>query len=309
MAVVIVLVRRIWPAAFSDDQAVIDLVAQVLLLIAFLQVHTPPSLSLPVLYTLHSPHPKIFDGMGGVTTGILRGCGLQKIGAIVNLVAYYALGVPGGAVLAFQAGLGIIGLWLGNSTLFSLSPSHTHTFLHTHFTPHPSLTLTLSLSHLTGLTLAAGSAAITFVIVCWRIDWATKAEEAHQRALKEESLAASKDPEGNDSMALELQELQAYDEQEDDDVVDDENGYDEEKNGHFDRNEGREEEGSQEVPLLGQHQQPSTLMEETNSEGGTFALHEDDGDDLQEEEDDDVGNGFEAENADSQLLLDAEGNK
>ena len=128
MAVVIVLVRRIWPAAFSDDQAVIDLVAQVLLLIAFLQVHTPPSLSLPVLYTLHSPHPKIFDGMGGVTTGILRGCGLQKIGAIVNLVAYYALGVPGGAVLAFQAGLGIIGLWLGNS----LSPSHTHT----HFTPH-----------------------------------------------------------------------------------------------------------------------------------------------------------------------------
>jgi len=98
-------------------------------------------------------------------------------------------------------------------------------------------------------------------------------------------------------MALELHELQPYDEKEDDDVVD-ENG-DEEKNGYFDK-----EEGSQEVPLLGQHQQPSTLMEETNSEGGTFVLHEDDGDDQY-----DVGNGFEAEKEDSQRLQDTEGNK
>lgn len=34
-------------------------------------------------------------------SGIARGCGWQKIGAIVNLGAYYLWGIPAGIFLAF----------------------------------------------------------------------------------------------------------------------------------------------------------------------------------------------------------------
>jgi multidrug resistance protein, MATE family len=40
--------------------------------------------------------------------------GRQHIGAIVNLVAYYAMALPFGIYLAFH-GWGLAGLWAGNS--------------------------------------------------------------------------------------------------------------------------------------------------------------------------------------------------
>lgn len=39
-------------------------------------------------------------------SGIVRGCGWQKIGAIVNLGAYYLVGIPCALLFTFDFGLG-----------------------------------------------------------------------------------------------------------------------------------------------------------------------------------------------------------
>ncbi|KAH7469098.1 Multidrug and toxin extrusion protein 1 [Phytophthora ramorum] len=56
---------------------------------------------------------KIPDGLNAVIQGIFRGAGKQKSAAIINALAYYLFGVPFGALLAFQCGLGVQGLWIG----------------------------------------------------------------------------------------------------------------------------------------------------------------------------------------------------
>uniref|UniRef100_A0A8C4WNI7 Multidrug and toxin extrusion protein n=1 Tax=Gopherus evgoodei TaxID=1825980 RepID=A0A8C4WNI7_9SAUR len=48
-----------------------------------------------------------------VTSGVLRGVGKQKIGAILNAVGYYAVGLPLGSVLLFVARIGMIGTNIG----------------------------------------------------------------------------------------------------------------------------------------------------------------------------------------------------
>lgn len=50
--------------------------------------------------------------------GILRGSGNQKIGAIVNAIGYYVVGLPIGIALMFAARLGVVGkphLWTGRA--------------------------------------------------------------------------------------------------------------------------------------------------------------------------------------------------
>lgn len=42
-----------------------------------------------------------FDGIQGVLSGTARGCGWQKIGAFVNLGAYYLVGLPFAILLTF----------------------------------------------------------------------------------------------------------------------------------------------------------------------------------------------------------------
>uniref|UniRef100_A0A3Q7I0M2 Protein DETOXIFICATION n=1 Tax=Solanum lycopersicum TaxID=4081 RepID=A0A3Q7I0M2_SOLLC len=53
------------------------------------------------------------DGIQSVLSGTARGCGWQKIGALINLGAYYLFGIPAGVILAFVYHLGGKGLWLG----------------------------------------------------------------------------------------------------------------------------------------------------------------------------------------------------
>ncbi|KAJ8747764.1 hypothetical protein K2173_010031 [Erythroxylum novogranatense] len=53
------------------------------------------------------------DGLLGAFSGIARGCGWQHIGAYINLGAYYLLGVPAAAILAFPLKLRGYGLWIG----------------------------------------------------------------------------------------------------------------------------------------------------------------------------------------------------
>ncbi|KAJ7591071.1 mate-domain-containing protein [Mycena floridula] len=86
--------RNSWAYMFNDDPVVVTLVASILPLVGLFQ---------------------FFDGTAAVTGGILRARGKQVIGALLNLSAYYIIGVPFGLFLAFYPKLqmGLQGLWIG----------------------------------------------------------------------------------------------------------------------------------------------------------------------------------------------------
>ncbi|XP_068945703.1 multidrug and toxin extrusion protein 1 isoform X1 [Petaurus breviceps papuanus] len=77
---------------FTSDREVITLVSKVI----------------PIYASSH-----LFDGFACTCGGILRGSGNQKIGAILNAIGYYIIGLPIGISLMFVANLGVIGLWSG----------------------------------------------------------------------------------------------------------------------------------------------------------------------------------------------------
>jgi MATE family multidrug resistance protein len=58
---------------------------------------------------------QLFDGIQGVTTGNLRGAGDTRTAMVAGVVAHWCIGLPVGYTLAFLAGLGAFGLWLGLS--------------------------------------------------------------------------------------------------------------------------------------------------------------------------------------------------
>ncbi|KAI9226580.1 MAG: mate-domain-containing protein [Piptocephalis tieghemiana] len=84
--------RNYWGWLFNPDPQVINLVAQVIPIVAMYQMA---------------------DGLSGVCGGILRGIGRQHIGAIYSLTGYYLLALPIGIWLAFPHHMGLHGLWLG----------------------------------------------------------------------------------------------------------------------------------------------------------------------------------------------------
>nr|XP_057942693.1 multidrug and toxin extrusion protein 1 [Doryrhamphus excisus] len=63
---------------------------------------------------------QFFDSILCVCSGILVGCGMQKMAAVSNLVGYYCIGLPVGVALMFAARLRIFGLWLGLLTCVCL---------------------------------------------------------------------------------------------------------------------------------------------------------------------------------------------
>jgi len=58
----------------------------------------------------------VFDGVQVIATGALRGLGETRRPMLWNLVAYWGLGLPIGWTLAFVAGWGVVGIWVGLST-------------------------------------------------------------------------------------------------------------------------------------------------------------------------------------------------
>jgi len=56
---------------------------------------------------------QLFDGAQVVATGALRGMGDSHSAAIVNLIAYWVIGIPAGWVLCFHYGWGARGVWVG----------------------------------------------------------------------------------------------------------------------------------------------------------------------------------------------------
>ncbi|EWC48635.1 hypothetical protein DRE_01857 [Drechslerella stenobrocha 248] len=79
---------------FSNDSDVIDLVAKTLPICALFQ---------------------LWDSLAATAGGILRGQGRQRIGAWINLAAYYILALPFSFFAAFKLGWGLYGLWSGVS--------------------------------------------------------------------------------------------------------------------------------------------------------------------------------------------------
>lgn len=126
--------RNVWGYLFNDDPEVITLVASMLPLVALFQV---------------------FDATSAVTGGIMRAMGKQFTGALLNLSAYYLLGIPVGIWFAFWWDMKLHGLWIG---------------------------LTLSLVY----------CSVLGIIICLRSDWEYEVKKVMNR-LKAEAKAREED--------------------------------------------------------------------------------------------------------------------
>lgn len=92
VATLLLSVRNSWGWVFTNELEVVQYVARVIPLLAFLAV---------------------MDAVQGVLTGTVRGGGWQAYGAITNLGSYYIVGTPLGYVLAFVYHWNGFGLWAG----------------------------------------------------------------------------------------------------------------------------------------------------------------------------------------------------
>ncbi|GIL44098.1 hypothetical protein Vafri_1641 [Volvox africanus] len=60
------------------------------------------------------------DGLVAVLGGVLRGCGRQTWGAVLNLVGYWLVGCPLAVLLGFREHLDVLGFWCGLAAATSL---------------------------------------------------------------------------------------------------------------------------------------------------------------------------------------------
>ncbi|KAM0041037.1 putative multi antimicrobial extrusion protein [Helianthus debilis subsp. tardiflorus] len=91
-ALVLILGRKLWGYCYSSEEEVVSYIAQMMLLLA-------------------ASH--VVDGIQAVLSGAVRGSARQKIGAILNLGAYYLIGIPLAVLFAFVLHFGGKGLWCG----------------------------------------------------------------------------------------------------------------------------------------------------------------------------------------------------
>ncbi|KAG0491486.1 hypothetical protein HPP92_004884 [Vanilla planifolia] len=93
VGLVLISFRKIWGQIYSQESQVEKAVASMM----------------PWIALSH-----FFDGFQCVLLGTIRGCGRQKIGALVCLCSYYAVGIPASILLGFVLHKGVKGLWIGN---------------------------------------------------------------------------------------------------------------------------------------------------------------------------------------------------
>ncbi|KAG8638767.1 hypothetical protein MANES_14G060800v8 [Manihot esculenta] len=92
LGLALVAARNVWGFLYTNEKEVVRYLASVL----------------PVLALSN-----FMDGMQAVLSGTARGCGWQKLGACINLGAYYLVGLPSALVLTFLFHFGGMGLWMG----------------------------------------------------------------------------------------------------------------------------------------------------------------------------------------------------
>lgn len=92
VGLVLILMRNVWGYAYSNETEVVRYVAAMI----------------PILAVSN-----FMDSLQCVLSGTVRGCGRQKIGALINLGSYYLVGIPVSILLAFVVHLGGKGLWTG----------------------------------------------------------------------------------------------------------------------------------------------------------------------------------------------------
>lgn len=98
---IVTLVSRKWAAyIFTDDEQVAESAAAVFPIMAWCLLG---------------------DGINATVGGVLRGAGRQELGAIFNLIAYWAIGLPLAYMLAFKLGWSVWGLWVGLATCASFN--------------------------------------------------------------------------------------------------------------------------------------------------------------------------------------------
>ncbi|XP_068511782.1 multidrug and toxin extrusion protein 1-like [Anas acuta] len=124
MGAILAATKDVLGYIFTSDKEIVDLVAWVL----------------PVYVIFH-----LFEAMCGACSGVLRGIGKQKFGAILNAVSYYGVGLPLAVVLLFVARIGVIGLWLS-------------------------------------MLVCVSMLCTCFIVYISRMDWRKAAEEAQHRA-------------------------------------------------------------------------------------------------------------------------------
>lgn len=97
---VFILFRFFLPALYLREPAIIEISANLLIIVAFFQIS---------------------DGTQAVGLGILRGITDMKIPTLITFAAYWLIGLPCGYLLAFKLNMGIYGIWYG--LLISLTTS------------------------------------------------------------------------------------------------------------------------------------------------------------------------------------------
>ncbi|CAH8495358.1 unnamed protein product [Schistosoma turkestanicum] len=120
---ILIATRRSLPRIFTSDEGVIELVAELMPIIAYFQ---------------------IIDGANGICSGVLKGSGLQSVGAIVNIFCLYMLAAPLGISLVYVANLRLTGIWVG-------------------------------------LVSAATLQVSTLCVICFRLNWTTQIKLALER--------------------------------------------------------------------------------------------------------------------------------
>ncbi|KAG8084086.1 hypothetical protein GUJ93_ZPchr0010g9525 [Zizania palustris] len=87
-----VAVRDVWARMFTSDATIFALTASVLPILGLCELSNCPQTT---------------------GCGVLRGSARPKVGAHINLSAFYGVGTPVAVVLAFWAGMDFKGLWIG----------------------------------------------------------------------------------------------------------------------------------------------------------------------------------------------------
>ncbi|WP_255431015.1 MATE family efflux transporter [Pedobacter sp. N36a] len=91
-AILFIAANNLLPYIYTEDMAVINIAAQLLIIAGFFQ---------------------LFDGTQVVGLGILRGIGDVNIPTFITFLAYWVIGIPLGYYLGIQLDLGVNGIWYG----------------------------------------------------------------------------------------------------------------------------------------------------------------------------------------------------